>query len=422
MIADRPMRILIATASRTMIGGIEKYVQVLIPALLARGHAVAMLYEYPCTAGDVVVDSLELGLKSWYWDPGRQAALGQEMADWNPDLVYAHGFESMDLEEFLLDHFPVVLYAHVYQGTCITGRKCHAFPAIRPCERHFGPKCLALYYPRRCGGLNPWKALQLYQVNVRRNSRRKDYRSIIVASRHMYDEFLKHDVSSEKLHLVPLPITGHGPREKPPVPRTIEGRVLFIGRLTDLKGVRNLIEAIPIASNLLNRPLSLSIAGEGQQRRQLEGLSNRLGVAANFLGWLDAPGREDAMRQADLLAVPSLWPEPFGLVGIEAGCFGLPAVGYAVGGIPDWLIPGQTGELAPGDPPTVEGLAEAMARALADPEHHARLSRGAWELSKQFDTPRHLAMLEPILSAAVSVKPENREVLVDSLMTREQSE
>ena len=128
------------------------------------------------------------------------------------------------------------------------------------------------------------------------------------------------------------------------------------------------------------------------------------------------------MRQADLLAVPSLWPEPFGLVGIEAGCFGLPAVGYAVGGIPDWLIPGQTGELAPGDPPTVEGLAEAMARALADPEHHARLSRGAWELSKQFDTPRHLAMLEPILSAAVSVKPENREVLVDSLMTREQSE
>src|SRR6202034_271377 len=99
----------------------------------------------------------------------------------------------------------------------------------------------------------------------------------------------------------------------------------------------------------------------------------------------------DLMRQADLVAVPSLWPEPFGLVGIEAGCFGVPAVGFAVGGIPDWLIPGQTGELAPADPPTVEGLAEAIVRALEDPAHYQKLCSGAWEMAKRFSLERHLA-------------------------------
>jgi glycosyltransferase involved in cell wall biosynthesis len=92
-----------------------------------------------------------------------------------------------------------------------------------------------------------------------------------------------------------------------------------------------------------------------------------------------------------------LWPEPFGLVGIEAGCLGVPAVGYAVGGIPDWLIAGESGELAPGDPPTVDGLAEAMVRALASPEHYARLCQGAWKLAQRFTLESHLDQLEPIL-------------------------
>ncbi len=103
------------------------------------------------------------------------------------------------------------------------------------------------------------------------------------------------------------------------------------------------------------------------------------------------------MRGADLLAVPSVWPEPFGLVGLEAGCVGLPAVAFAVGGISDWLRPGVSGELAPGDPPTIAGLADAIGRALADLDHHARLRYGAWTVAQSFTQPAHLAGLERIL-------------------------
>ncbi len=106
------------------------------------------------------------------------------------------------------------------------------------------------------------------------------------------------------------------------------------------------------------------------------------------------------MRQADLLVVPSVWPEPYGLVGVEAGGLGLPAAGYAVGGIPEWLIPGHSGELAPGDPPTVDGLADAIVRAVADPAHYAKLCRGAWETSGSSTLRSHLEYLEPILEDA----------------------
>ena len=68
--------------------------------------------------------------------------------------------------------------------------------------------------------------------------------------------------------------------------------------------------------------------------------------------------------RADLLVVPSLWPEPFGLVGLEAARHRLPVAAFAVGGIPDWLRPGVNGYLAPGDPPTPGGLADAIIACL----------------------------------------------------------
>jgi glycosyltransferase involved in cell wall biosynthesis len=69
---------------------------------------------------------------------------------------------------------------------------------------------------------------------------------------------------------------------------------------------------------------------------------------------------------------------------------GLPAVGYGVGGIVDWLIPGVTGELAPADPPTAAGLAAAIVRALGDSSTHARLRLGAWQQAQKHQMATHV--------------------------------
>ena len=375
-----------------------------MPALLKRGHELAVLYEYPSPEGRPTVDPPRAVPVSFWDDLEPKAALNRIRA-FQPDVVYSHSSHSLDLEKALLDHYPTLLYSHVFVGTCATGRKCHTFPHAQPCTRKFGPMCLALHYPRRCGGLNPLRAWRGFHDQSVRNSRLKDYRAILVASSHMYEEYKRHGISADKLDLLALPITDTNLETLPYTPRVATGSILFLGRLTDLKGVDYLVRAIPAAANLLGRPLRLTVAGDGQELPRLEALARRLGIAVDFTGWIESERKREVIQQADLLAVPSLWPEPFGLVGIEAQCFGLPAVGYAVGGIPDWLLQGRTGELAPGDPPTVEGLANAIVRALADSKHYSELCRGAWEMSRRFTLERHVAKLEPALQTACAGTP-----------------
>jgi glycosyltransferase involved in cell wall biosynthesis len=394
------VRILVATNHRSIQGGIEKYVQTLIPALSKR-HQVALLCENDAPAGAETVDQANSELAVWAWRELLKAPpRWQEIAGWKPDLVYSQGLESPAAERALLERYPVVSYAHVYSGTCASGQKCHAFPHPRPCSRRFGPACLALYYPRRCGGLHPLRAIEMYRMNAQRNELLGRYNSILVASTHMYREYQQHGVSAEKLQLVPLPVTEIGAGGRPELTQLTGSTILFVGRLTKLKGVDYLIRAIPKAAQSLGWLPALTVVGDGPERSGLAQLAKGLGVQAQFTGWLDSEQKQQAMRQADLLAVPSLWPEPFGLVGIEAGRMGMPAVGFAVGGIPDWLIPGQTGEIAPGDPPAVEGLAAAIVRAWSSPERFSQLRRGAFELSRRFTLEKHLAQLEQVLSAA----------------------
>jgi glycosyltransferase involved in cell wall biosynthesis len=393
------MRILIAAWNAAVIGGAEKYLQALIPSLLRRRHAVAMLYEvHPVSCLPTIV--WQDG-PVWFWEDQRHLpGLWQEIGAWKPDIVYSHRVLSLDLTKALTERYPSVLFAHDYLETCISGRKCHMFPQAKPCHRTFGKPCLALYYSRRCGGLNPLRAWRLYEYAIRRNSQLANYQAILVASTHLYREFEQHGVSSNKLHLVPLPVPDPAPYGPLRTPTCLPSKILFMGRLTDLKGVDYLIQSVLKASRQLGRQLELTIAGDGPQRVQLEHLATKLKVRVHFTGWIESHRKWDVLREADLLTIPSLWPEPFGLVGPEAGWLGIPAVGYAVGGITDWLIAGRSGELAPGDPPTVQGLADAIERALCDPRHHAQLSRGAWELSRQFTMEKHLARLEPILRNA----------------------
>jgi glycosyltransferase involved in cell wall biosynthesis len=226
---------------------------------------------------------------------------------------------------------------------------------------------------------------------------------VAVASRALFDEYRRHGVAEERLRLVPLFPPEQAPDREPPSlrPRALD-RVLMIGRLTDLKGGRLLVRALSDAGRALGRQLTLVLAGDGPEREPMRELARRLLIPLEERGWVGPAEREALLRGADLLAVPSVWPEPFGLVGIEAGCVGLPAVGFQVGGVADWLIPGETGEAAPGDPPTVGGLAGAITRALRDPAHHQRLCAGAWDMAHRFTPDSHRERLEALLAEAAS--------------------
>jgi glycosyltransferase involved in cell wall biosynthesis len=243
--------------------------------------------------------------------------------------------------------------------------------------------------------------LRLYQTERQRQANLGAFRYVVVASRHMAEEYRRHGVPADRIQIVSLFAPEVTPLENPPTPQGRSNRILLMGRLTRLKGGDHLIEALPLAADRLGRRLTLIVAGDGSERPRLETLARRRGVPAEFHGWVSGPKRDVITCGVDLIAVPSLWPEPFGLVGIEAGCLGVPAIGYAVGGIPDWLIPGVSGESAPGDALVPDSLADAIVRALADDHHWNRLRHGAWETARRFNPEAHLQKLEQIFQHAV---------------------
>jgi glycosyltransferase involved in cell wall biosynthesis len=161
--------------------------------------------------------------------------------------------------------------------------------------------------------------------------------------------------------------------------------------MTDLKGGDLLVRAVARLSGK-GEPVRLTMAGEGSARGRWRALANALGVDASFPGWVDSAACADLLDRASVLAVPSVWPEPFGLVGLEAAARGVPSVAFDVGGIREWLDDTRSGLLA-GPRPDAEPLAGALASVLFDDALRARLAQGARAVAERFTLDRHVERL-----------------------------
>jgi glycosyltransferase involved in cell wall biosynthesis len=98
--------------------------------------------------------------------------------------------------------------------------------------------------------------------------------------------------------------------------------------------------------------------------------------------------------------VPSRWPEPFGMVGIEAMARGRPVVGFSVGGIPDWLEHEVTGLLAP--EADTKAMAQHLSQLLAEPDLTAMLgAQAATRVRERYQPDTCLDQLTAVLQEAV---------------------
>lgn len=399
------MRIAVVTSQRKIVGGAETYLRWLLPELRRRGHELLLVHEY---GGDAVqtIDANVTDLRRVDLAAASPAAVLGALRDFAPDVAFLHAMESAPVEREIALSAPSVLFAHAYYGTCATGQKRFALPSVRTCERTLGPACLGLNYLRGCGFRSPTGLARTYQVQRARLEIVRFVRTVVVASTHMRREYERHGVAEGSLVTLPYPTLDVRPDPEPPSARAFSNQLLFLGRLTALKGCEDAILALPRVRAQLGRDVRLFIGGTGPDEAKLKRLAAATEPnAVHFLGWVDHGEKIQLMRQADALIVPSSWPEPFGIVGPEAGCVGLPAVGYAVGGITDWLTPGVTGEAA-----ALEGgpvaLADAMVRALTSSSRWQTLREGAWKMAQRFDPERHLNQLESVLQRAAGTAPD----------------
>ena len=368
------MRIAVATHTLARVGGVEAYVEQSVRGLIEAGHDVCVFTEDPRAS---TTDGLRV--PAWTQAPGEQGrTLTRAVRSYAADVVIVHGLADPVVEESLAAMHPSVFFAHAYHGTCISGAKAYSFPAVRPCERTLGGGCLLRYYPKRCGGLSPVTMLQQYRRQQHRLAAVQQHDWLFAISEHIGDEYARHAVPTSRIRVLP-----------PPVPPAACGgavaadpnHVVYLGRLESLKGPAVAVAALAAAASAMSRRLRLTLAGEGAGRRDVQRSIAR--VPAGVLGEVRLAGHlnPDAcatlLASAGLLIVPSLWPEPFGLVGFEAAAHGVPVAAFRVGGIPEWLIDGVSGHLAEPQPDPVAGLRDAIVLALANPQHHAALRHGA---------------------------------------------
>jgi glycosyltransferase involved in cell wall biosynthesis len=177
---------------------------------------------------------------------------------------------------------------------------------------------------------------------------------------------------------------------------------VFLGRMTVLKGGDLLVRAVADASMRLGRAVSLVAIGDGPQRTRWQALAADLQVDARFPGWLKGEDRWEWVSGATLAAVPSTWPEPFGLVGLEAAALGVPAIAFDVGGVREWLRPGVNGFLVPAKPPDVDTFGGVLAEALSRPIELAAMRGRAVALAREMSLDRHLARLDEIFQSSVT--------------------
>jgi glycosyltransferase involved in cell wall biosynthesis len=414
------MRIAIINWSNRRVGGVETYLNTIIPELSRAGNEIAFCSEVDEPAERVRIE-LPDGAPAWC-----VAAMGAEEAltalrDWRPDVIYSHKLADPDLEYKVLSLAPSVFFAHDYSGTCISGTKTFKFPIVQPCSRRFGWQCLMHYFPHRCGGLSPVTMLKLHSLQSKRLQNLHSYAAIVTHSDHMLAELMKHGLSPRRAYnfpyyalaanasgkqaiATPSSLMADGAGQQSVVAQRdpkAELNLLFSGRMEYLKGGHVFIDALPEVAATLDTPLRVTFAGDGRERRALErraadARSPKLEI--EFVGWVERRETEALLKACDLLVVPSLWPEPFGLVGLEAGQFGVPVAAFDVGGIHDWLSDGVNGFLASGTPSNAKGLAQAIIKCLRDPATHARLRTGAIEVAQHFNIKNHLTALLEVFS------------------------
>jgi glycosyltransferase involved in cell wall biosynthesis len=399
------MRVAVVTQHRDRVGGVESYLHAVLPMLATR-HDLAFW-----SADDTITNRGAIVLPSGV--PGARLdatpdGAAREVRDWRPDVIFSHGLEDPAVEAAVLAVAPAVHVQHAYHGTCISGTKTMAWPGVTPCARALGPGCLAKYFPRRCGGSSPITMTSLYRTQTTRLGMLRSVAAVMTLSYHMAEELQRNGVPAERIRVVP-PFVQPSPVVRAPRRPHEAAKLLFLGRLEPLKGVRQLLDALGPLADRLTRPVSLVVAGDGGERDALEAHAASLftfdgRIQVRFTGWQVQSGRARLLAEADALVVPSVWPEPFGLVGLEAASAGVPAVAFAVGGIPEWLRDGENGCLAPADGARPALLAEAIARCVASPGDLARLSAGARAVAAQWTIERHLAMLDEALALAQELR------------------
>lgn len=181
------------------------------------------------------------------------------------------------------------------------------------------------------------------------------------------------------------------------------GNILYIGRLVKEKGISQLIKALPKITSKVNRA-SLTIVGDGPQRKHLISLAKRLGIAnkVDFVGRIPHEKVKEYYQKTNAVIIPSVWLDNSPNVVYEAFSAGRPVVASNRGGMSDFVKDGKTGFLF--EPGNINELAEEIIMVLKDKNLFEKLSVNCRQFSiLNFMPKKHYRKIMRIYKNKVSL-------------------
>lgn len=397
-------------------GGTEIYVQNLAEAQSRRGARVAIAAPGPANR-QYVVDGLEvhrfqqdeqIDLRELYGggDLTAAAAFVRVLEATRPDLVHLHaltpGISLRVARVVKRAGLPVVFTYHTPTVSCLRGtllrwgtELCHGRLDVRMCAGCFlgsqglqrGVAGMVSRIPPAAGraignaGLSGglWTVLRMTELVALRHETLHDFMEavdqVISLCSWSTDVLLENGVPRKKIllcrHGLPLSeASAHSPRNfrHPQEPC----RIVFLGRVTPVKGLDVLIRAIAADPDL---PLTLDIYGVVQgpdaYKKQLQKVCDS---RIRFRDPVSAQRIIEELSHYDVLAVPSQWLETGPLVVLEAFAAGIPVIGSDLGGIRELVRQEIDGILV--EPGSVTAWAAALRRLTREPGLLARLQHG----------------------------------------------
>lgn len=402
------MNVLQVTFSSQLVGGAERYVFDVTPALHQHGHRVAVAY----VGGASEPRLSRFGVRE-YWlaqhgsDVATLVRALRATADAEqPDVIVLHTNQHPQLLDASTAFAPTVEFVHNHDSYCASGEKV-LWNSRRVCERESSLlPCLLNHVAERCGSLRPQRALSGALHARATLASEKRLAGLITASAFVRDQLIRHGVFHDRVTVVPYPAPAltrtmpsaqagdaETPDELPSGPR-----FLFVGRLVRAKGLDVLLDALKLTPNHIH----LDVAGDGWYkpallRRTTElALSNRV----QFHGWTDGAALSRLYQRCRAAVVPSVWPEPFGIVALEAMQHARPVVISSAGGLPEVVPDTVAGFVVP--PFDVSALAARIAVLAEDADLARRMGEaGRQHVQQHFGMDIHLQRLTDVLKRAV---------------------
>jgi glycosyltransferase involved in cell wall biosynthesis len=363
-------------------GGAEKAMRALAAGLAARGDTVEAVQhgdrETTGTRDGVRVHSAPFRWRGWIPDRDRDTVRANRA--WEPIAAEAIRAAAPAV---------VVTQLRLAPGT-VRAAQAAGVPAVT-CLHAYAPFCALQFRhrdgltscDRRCFTCLPFgyklkyrwvrAALDLHEASLR-GSRR-----LVANSRYMQKVLQTfHGLASECLYPV-ADLGGMEARDGP------HDAVLFVKP--------QYVKGLPVLLKVAARMPDTRFVVVGRARRHVRAAFARLGNVEH-LGWTnDMPA---VYARARALFAPSIWPEPFGRVFVEAGLSGVPSVASGGGGAPEAV---GDGGLLVNDVSDTDAWVNALRQALA-PERHAGLAAAAREHARRLAGEDIVGRFRDLLDAA----------------------